>query len=161
MRKIFQSSSEGFTFLELIVVTAILGILAMGALPMVRVSIKRQREMDYRYTLKTVRAAIDKFKDFCDSGQIAPTEVTYGADCYPTSLEQLVEGVTTQQDAASGKRKKFLRKIPIDPITGTTDWGKRSATDPVDAKAWGGSSIYDIYPKSEGKALNGTKYRDW
>ena len=160
MRKIFSSSSHGFTFLELIVVTAIIMILAMGALPMVRVSIKRQREMDYRYTLKTVRAAIDKFHDFCESNQIAPTEVTYGADCYPTSLEQLVEGVTMANDA-SGKRRKFLRKIPFDPITGTTDWGKRSNTDPIDAKAWGGSSVYDIYTKSEGKALNGTKYKDW
>jgi len=120
------------------------------------VSIKRQREMDYRYTLKTVRAAIDKFKDICDTGQMSPTEVTYGADCYPTSLEQLVEGVTMANDA-SGKRRKFLRKIPFDPITGTTDWGKRSNTDPIDAKAWGGSSVYDIYTKSEGKALNGTK----
>jgi general secretion pathway protein G len=160
MRKIFSSSSHGFTFLELIVVTAIIMILAMGALPMVRVSIKRQREMDYRYTLKTVRAAIDKFKDFCDAQQIAPTEITYGADCYPTSLEQLVEGVTMANDP-SGKRRKFLRKIPFDPITGTNDWGKRSATDPPDAKVWGGASIFDIYTKSENKALNGTKYRDW
>jgi general secretion pathway protein G len=160
MRKLFSSSSQGFTFLELIVVTAIIMILAMGALPMVRVSIKRQREMDYRYTLKTVRAAIDKFKDYCDSNRIAPTEITFGADCYPTSLEQLVEGVMLNNDT-SGHRFKFLRKIPMDPITGTSDWGKRSATDPPDAKAWGGSSIYDIYTKSENKALNGTKYKDW
>lgn len=160
MRKLFSSSSQGFTFLELIVVTAIIMILAMGALPMVRVSIKRQREVDYRYTLKTVRAAIDKFKDYCEAGRIAPTEVTYGADCYPTSLDQLVEGVTLANDP-SGHRFKFLRKIPMDPLTGTSDWGKRSATDPPDAKAWGGSSIYDIYTKSEGKALNGTKYKDW
>ena len=160
MRKLFASSSQGFTFLELIVVTAIIMILAMGALPMVRVSIKRQREVDYRYTLKTVRAAIDKFKDYCDSNRIAPTDVTYGADCYPTSLEQLVEGVMLNNDT-SGHRQKFLHKIPTDPITGTTDWGKRSNTDPPDAKAWGGSSIYDIYTKSEGKALNGTKYKDW
>ena len=100
MRKLFSSSSQGFTFLELIVVTAIIMILAMGALPMVRVSIKRQREMDYRYTLKTVRAAIDKFKDYCDSNRIAPTEITFGADCYPTSLEQLVEGVMLNNDTS-------------------------------------------------------------
>jgi len=160
MRKLFSSSSQGFTFLELLVVTAIIMILAMGALPMVRVSIKRQREVDYRYTLKTVRAAIDKFKDYCDAQQIAATEITFGADCYPTSLEQLVEGVTMANDP-SGKRRKFLRKIPFDPITGTTDWGKRSASDAPDAKVWGGSSLYDIYTKSENKALNGTKYRDW
>jgi general secretion pathway protein G len=160
MRKLFSSSSQGFTFLELIVVTAIIMILAMGSLPMVRVSIRRQREMDYRYTLKTVRAAIDKFKDFCESNQFAPTEVTYGADCYPTSLEQLVDGVTMASDP-SGHKRKFLRRIPLDPITGTTDWGKRANTDAPDAKAWGGSSIYDIYTKSDGKALNGTKYKDW
>jgi len=142
------------------VVTAIIMVLAMGALPMVRVSIRRQRESDYRYTLKTVRAAIDKFKDNCDVGKFAASEVVYGADCYPTSLEQLVEGVLLANDA-TGKRMKFLRKVPIDPLTGNADWGKRSFQDPPDAKVWGGQSVYDIFTKSEGKALNGTKYKDW
>jgi general secretion pathway protein G len=160
MRGFSARSSSGFTFLELLVVTAIIMVLAMGALPMVRVSIRRQRETDYRYTLKTVRAAIDKFKDNCDAGRLAQTEMVYGADCYPTSLEQLVEGALIANDS-TGKRMKFLRKIPIDPITGNTEWGKRSFADAPDAKVWGGQSVYDIYTKSEGKALNGTKYRDW
>jgi general secretion pathway protein G len=160
MRGFGARSSSGFTFLELLVVTAIIMVLAMGALPMVRVSIRRQRETDYRYTLKSVRAAIDKFKDNCDVGKFASSEVVYGADCYPTSLEQLVEGVLLANDA-TGKRMKFLRKVPLDPLTGTTDWGKRSFQDPPDAKVWGGQSVYDIFTKSEGKALNGTKYKDW
>jgi general secretion pathway protein G len=160
MRGFGARSSSGFTFLELLVVTAIIMVLAMGALPMVRVSIRRQRESDYRYTLKTVRAAIDKFKDNCQANVLAQSENISGADCYPTSLEHLVEGALLNNDA-TGKRMKFLRKIPIDPITGTTDWGKRSFQDPPDAKVWGGQSIYDIYTKSEGKALNGTKYKDW
>jgi len=160
MRGFGARSSSGFTFLELLVVTAIIMVLAMGALPMVRVSIRRQRETDYRYTLKIVRAAIDKFKDNCDARVLAQTEMVFGADCYPTSFEQLVEGALLANDS-TGKRMKFLRKIPIDPITGTTDWGKRAFQDPPDAKVWGGQSLYDIYTKSEAKALNGTKYKDW
>jgi len=154
------AAERGYSFVELIVVTTIILILASAVQPLAKVAIQRQKEAELRRALREMRTAIDKFKDAADMQMIPPTELKLGNEGYPPTLETLVEGVTMANDA-SGKRKKFLRKIPIDPITGTTDWGKRSATDPPDAKAWGGASIYDIYTKSEGKALNGTKYRDW
>ena len=160
MRGFGARSSSGFTFLELLVVTAIIMVLAMGALPMVRVSIRRQRETDYRYTLKTVRAAIDKFKDNCDAGRLAQTEMVYGADCYPTSLEQLVEGALIANDS-TGKRMKFLRKIPIDPMTGKNEWGMRSMQDDATSDSWGGQNVFDVYSKSDGIALDDSKYKDW
>jgi len=150
----------GFTFLELMIVTGIMMVLASAALPIVRVSMKRQREVEYRRTLREVRNAIDQFKIWCDSRRLADSEMVFGAECYPTSLDTLVQGVLLANDA-TGKRKKFLRRVPIDPITGTLDWGKRSYQDPPDTKVWGGQSVFDIYTKSEGKALDGSKYKDW
>jgi general secretion pathway protein G len=155
-----RRSSEGFTFVEIVVVTAIMAILATAALPIARVSMKRQREAELHRTLREVRTAIDTFKDWADRGLLAQTELSFGAENYPTSLEQLVDGVLLANDA-SGRKKKFLRRVPIDPFTGSTDWGKRAYTDAPDAKVWGGSSVYDIYTKYDGKALDGTKYRDW
>jgi general secretion pathway protein G len=152
-------STDGYTFVELLVVTLILSILASAALPIVRVSIKRQRELELKRDLKDMRTAIDKFHDYADIGRIATTELN-GTSHYPTSLDQLVQGVTFAGDA-SGNKYKFLRRIPIDPITGTTDWGFRSFEDAPDSKAWGGQDVYDVYTKAEGKGLDGTKYRDW
>src|SRR5262245_49748879 len=159
MRK-FRSSSGGFTFVELVVATAVMMILASAALPLVRVSIKRQKEHELRYNLREIRRAIDQFKQFADAGQLAAHELTFGAENYPSSLEQLVEGVTFANDA-SGRKKKFLRRVPMEPMTGTTDWGLRSYTDKADALVWGGTSVFDVYTKDPGRALNGTKYRDW
>ena len=156
----FRKSAKGFTFVEIVVVSAIMGILATAALPIVRVSMKRQREAELRRTLREVRTAIDSFKDWADRGLLAQTELSFGSENYPTSLEQLVDGVLLANDA-SGRKKKFLRRVPIDPLTGTTDWGKRTYQDNTDSKVWGGSNIYDIYTKFNGKALDGTKYRDW
>jgi len=156
----FRKSAKGFTFVEIVVVTAIMGILATAALPIVRVSMKRQRETELKRTLREVRTAIDSFKDWADRGLLAQTELTFGSENYPTSLEQLVEGVLLANDA-SGRKKKFLRRVPIDPMTGTTDWGKRAYQDAADSKVWGGQNVYDIYTKFEGKALDGSKYRDW
>ena len=155
-----RSSGAGFTFVELIVATAVMMILASAAMPLVRVSIKRQKEADLRYNLREMRRAIDDFKSWADRGMLAAHELTFGAENYPSSLEQLVEGVTLANDA-SGRKKKFLRRVPMDPMTGTTDWGLRSYTDSADAKVWGGTSVFDVYTKYEGRALNGTKYRDW
>jgi general secretion pathway protein G len=160
MRWLRHSSSAGFTFLELIVVTAVMMILASAALPMTRVSMKRTREAEYRRTIREVRAAIDKFKDMGDRGLLAQTELPFGSENYPTSLDVLVQGVLLANDA-SGRRYKFLRRIPIDPLTGSSDWGKRSYQDAPDSKVWGGQNVYDIYTKFEGTALDGTKYKDW
>jgi general secretion pathway protein G len=156
----FRKSSSGFTFIELIVSTAVIMILASAALPLARVSIRRQREAELHNTLREVRQAIDKFKDYADSGRISSLELQAGSENYPSSLDQLVEGVGVAGDV-TGKKFKFLRRIPIDPITGKADWGMRSYNDAPTASAWGGSNVYDIYSKADGKALDGTKYKDW
>jgi general secretion pathway protein G len=155
-----RSSAAGFTFIELVVATAVMLILASAALPLVRVSIRRQREIELKNDLRIMRAAIDKFKDYADTGRIAATDLQFGSDNYPTSLQQLVDGVTIAGDA-SGRKMKFLRRIPIDPITGTQDWGLRSYQDPPTSTTWGGQSVYDVYTKADGKGLDGTKYKDW
>lgn len=151
--------SDGYTFVELLVVTFMILILASAALPIARVSVKRQREAELRQDLLEMRTAIDKFHDYADAGRIATTELN-GTSHYPSSLDQLVQGVTFAGDA-SGNKYKFLRRVPIDPITGVADWGLRSFEDSADAKAWGGQDVFDVYTKSEDKALDGTKYRDW
>jgi general secretion pathway protein G len=156
----FRKSSDGFTFVELIVVAALMMILASAAMPLARVSMKRQREAQLRYTLREVRTAIDLFHDWAETGRIAQHELTFGSENYPTSLDQLVQGVTLANDV-TGRKKKFLRRIPIDPMTGRAEWGMRSISDPPDAKVWSGQNVFDIYTKHEGQALDGTKYRDW
>jgi general secretion pathway protein G len=158
--KWLRRSVAGFTFVELIIATAVMMILASAALPIARVSIKRQREKDLRYTLREMRTAIDKFKDYADSGRISALELQFGSENYPASLEQLVEGVAVANDA-TGRKFKFLRRIPIDPLTGHAEWGLRAYQDSPDSKVWGGQSVFDVYTKAEGIALDGTKYRDW
>jgi general secretion pathway protein G len=160
MRTWLRKSAAGFTFVELIIATAVMMILASAALPIARVSINRQREKDLRYTLREMRTAIDKFKDYADTGRIATFEVQFGSEGYPSSLEVLVEGVAMANDT-TGRKLKFLRRIPIDPITGRAEWGMRAYQDSPDSKVWGGQNVYDVYSKAEGIALDGTKYRDW
>lgn len=155
-----QSSAAGFTFIELVVATFVMLILASAALPIVRISVRRQNERDLKYALKEIRIAIDKFKDAADRGQIAQSELQYGSEGYPASLEVLIEGVAMANDA-TGRKLKFLRRIPIDPILGRAEWGMRSQQDAPDSKAWGGQNVYDVYSKAEGTALDGTKYREW
>ena len=154
------SRESGFTFVELLVVTTILLILASAVMPLARVSIQRQREAELRRSLREMRTAIDKFKDAADAGAIAPSEIRPGSENYPASLEILVEGVTKNNDA-TGVKLKFLRRIPIDPITKSTEWGMRSYSDKPDSTSWGGGNVFDVYTKAEGKALDGTKYKDW
>ena len=160
MRWFRRSSSGGFTFIELVIVTAIMMVLASAALPLARVSMRRQREQDLKRNMREIRAAIDQFKMWADGQRLAQTELSMGCENYPPSLEILVDGALLVNDA-TGKRKKFLRRIPVDPITGTTDWGKRSYADAPDAKVWGGQCVFDVYTKADGKALDGTKYKDW
>jgi len=151
---------EGYTFIEILVVSVLILILASAAMPLAKVTMQRQKEVELRRVLREVRTAIDRFKDAADQGMIAPTDLRPGAEGYPEKLEMLVEGVTKVGDA-SGVKLKFLRRIPIDPMTGTNEWGMRSYQDKADSDSWGGQNVYDIYSKSEGTALDGTKYRDW
>lgn len=160
-RKMAPSPRQaGFTFIELLVVTTILIILASAAMPLAKVTMQRQRESELRRSLREMRTAIDKFKDAVDAGIIGGVDVRAGSEGYPADLETLVEGVTPMNDA-SGRKLKFLRKIPIDPMTNSTEWGLRSYQDRPDSTSWGGQNVYDVFTKSEGTALDGTKYRDW
>jgi general secretion pathway protein G len=160
MNRRSRRGTGGYSFVELLVVTTIILILASAVMPLARVAMQRQREVELRRSLREMRTAIDKFKDAADAGQIAGTELEATSNGYPSDLEKLVEGVTLAGDA-SGRKLKLLRRIPIDPMTKGTDWGKRSYADAPDAKSWGGRNVFDVYSKSDGTALDGTKYRDW
>jgi general secretion pathway protein G len=151
---------RGFTFVELLVVTTILLILASAILPLAKVTIQREREAELRRDLRDMRTAIDKFKDIADAGGIAPTDIQAGSENYPPTLQTLVDGVTKNNDA-TGTKLKFLRRIPVDPMTHSADWGMRSYADKPDSTSWGGSNVFDVFTKSDGKALDGTKYKDW
>jgi general secretion pathway protein G len=152
--------ADGFTFVEVLAVSVILLVLASAVLPMTKVTVQRQREIELRRVLREMRTAIDKFKDAADAQMIAQMDIKAGSEGYPEKLEILVEGVRVQGDA-SGRKLKFLRRIPVDPMTASTDWGFRSYQDDADSTSWGGQNVYDVYSKSEGTGLDGTKYRDW
>ena len=154
------SESKGFTFIELLVVTTILLILASAVMPLAKVAVQREREAELHRALREMRSAIDKYKDAVDNGLIGSIDVKVGSEGYPPDLETLVEGVTVANDA-SGRKLKFLRRVPMDPITHSTEWGLRSYGDKPDSTSWGGGNVYDVYCKSEGTALDGTKYKDW
>jgi len=154
------SESNGYTFVELLIVVALLMILASAVLPLAQVTSQRQREAELRRNLREVRTAIDKFKDSVDTGLIPTTELRPDNEGYPPDLDKLVEGVAVANDA-TGRKLKFLRRIPIDPMTNDTEWGLRSYQDKPDSTSWGGQNVFDVYSKSGGTALDGTKYRDW
>jgi len=155
-----MKTEGGYTFIELLVVTTILDILASAVMPLARVTSQRQREAELRRDLREMRTAIDRFKDAVDQGQIATSDLATASEGYPPDLETLVDGISAANDA-SGRKLKFLRRIPVDPMTRGTEWGLRAYTDPPDATSWGGGSVYDVYTTSDGTALDGTKYRDW
>lgn len=155
-----MNTDRGYSFVELLIVTAILFILASAVMPLATVTSQRQRESELRTALRQMRTAIDKFKDAADAGRIPSTEVEAGSEGYPPDLETLVEGVTLLNDQ-SGTKLKFLRKIPTDPMTNSTDWGLRAYQDKPDSTSWGRGNVYDVYSKSGGTALDGTKYKDW
>ena len=150
----------GFTFVELLVVCTLLLILATAVMPMAKVTVQRQKEAELHRALREMRTAIDKFKEAADNGQISMFDMKTGAEGYPPDLETLVEGVSVVGDA-SGRKLKFLRRIPIDPMTSSTEWGMRSYQDKPDSTSWGGQNVYDVFTKSKGTALDGTKYIDW
>jgi general secretion pathway protein G len=155
-----KNSERGYTFIELLVVSAIVIILASAAMPLARVTAIRQREADLRRALREMRTAIDKFKDAADLGQISPLEIKAGSEGYPEKLETLVEGVPAANDV-TGRKIRFLRRVPIDPMTKSTKWGMRSYQDEPDARSWGGQNVFDVFTTSEGTALDGTNYKDW
>jgi general secretion pathway protein G len=159
VRRAFGRTS-GFSFVELLVVTTIILVLAAAVMPLARVTAQRQREIELRRALRELRTALDKYKDGVDRGQIGGTGRQVGSEGYPPDLESLVNGVTVVGDA-SGKKLKFLRRVPVDPMTGTKEWGLRAYQDEPNATSWGGNNVYDVYSKSTGIALDGTKYRDW
>jgi general secretion pathway protein G len=146
----------GYTIAELVVVTAILAILAMVTLPVVKFTNKRLKEAELRSDLRTMRLAIDEYKRYSDAG-LLPIEL--GSDGYPKDLETLTEG--TDLVGQVNKKVRFLRRIPVDPMTGTDEWGLRSYQDDPDATSWGGEDVYDVYSQSEGVGLNGVPYRQW
>lgn len=156
----FRAGSNGYTFVELLIVVTVLMILASAVLPLAQVTSQRQREVELRRNLREIRTAIDKFKDAVDTGMIPTTELRPDNEGYPPDLDKLVDGVAIANDA-TGRKLKFLRRIPIDPMTYDTEWGLRSYQDKPDSTSWGGQNVFDVYSKSSGTALDGTKYRDW
>ncbi|HYM23906.1 MAG TPA: type II secretion system protein [Vicinamibacterales bacterium] len=151
---------RGYTFVEMLVVATIILILASAVMPLARVTAQRSKEAELRRDLRDMRTAIDKYKDAADLGQIGSLDIKVGSEGYPPDLQTLVDGVTKANDA-SGTKLKFLRKIPIDPMTKGTEWGLRSYQDKPDSTHWGGQNVFDVYTTFEGTALDGTKYKDW
>ena len=152
--------ARGFTFVELLVVTTIVLILASAVQPLAKVTIQRTREAELRRVVREMRTAIDKFKDAADAGQIPTTELKANSEGYPPDLQTLVDGVSVANDA-SGRKLKFLRRIPMDPTVGDSEWGLRAYQDKPDSSSWSGQNVYDVYSKNQGTALDGTKYREW
>src|ERR1700746_1002690 len=144
---------RGVTLLELIIAVSILLILMGAAVPIVRLTVKRQKETELRRDLWEMRSAIDRYKDAADRNAF---QTKVDSDGYPPDLDTLVKGVDVQ-----GKKLRFLRRIPVDPTTGNNDWGLRSTRDDPTSESWGGQNVFDVYSKSDGTALNGTKYKDW
>jgi general secretion pathway protein G len=149
-------SQKGFTLAELVMVAAIMSILALVALPVAKFTLKRSKEAELQHALRDMRNALDEYKRYSDTGLI-PIDV--GADGYPKELEVLVEGVEIVGQV--DKKVKFLRRIPVDPMTGKDEWGLRSYQDEPDATSWGGENIFDVYSLSQGVGLNGVPYRKW
>jgi general secretion pathway protein G len=146
--------ARGFTLIELIVAATILAILTMMALPLARVTIQREKEKRLHQALWEMRDAIDRYKDMADRGMFQTKVDTMN---YPPDLDTLVKGVEGQ----AGKKYRFLRSIPTDPMTNSKEWGLRSMQDDADSDSWGGQNVFDVYTKAEGTALNGEKYKDW
>ena len=151
-----RAGEHGLTLLELVVASAILLLLATLALPLAQVKIKRDRERVLRRALREMRTAIDRYKDASDRNLIPVKIDTEG---YPPDLETLVEGV--ELTGAPDRRVRFLRKIPRDPMTDSIYWGMRSVQDDPDSLSWGGDNVFDVYSKSQGIALDGSRYQDW
>jgi general secretion pathway protein G len=148
-----RRGEAGLTLVELIVTVAILAILASAAIPLTRFQVKREKERELRYDLWQMRDAIDHYKDAAERQAFMTKVDSYN---YPPDLQTLVDGVDVQ-----GKKIRFLRRIPVDPMTGKDDWGLRSMQDDPNSDSWGGQNVFDVFSKSDGTALNGTKYSTW
>jgi len=155
--------AHGFTLVEMIITLSLLAVLALSALPLGKMAVKRENEIELQRALRLVREAIDAYKKLADEKKFEVDEDTEG---YPPTLEDLVKGVEVQDKDAKGqagrkKTVKFLRRIPKDPMTNSFDWGLRSYQDDPDSDVWGEENVYDVYTKSQALALDGTRYRDW
>jgi general secretion pathway protein G len=153
-----RRTQGGLTLVELIVAFTIMSILTTMAVPLARYKVRREKEKELRYALREIRTAIDKYKDMSDTGKLG-NQQKVGTEGYPESLEVLVEGVKGQGEV--DKKVRFLRRVPRDPFTNTTDWGKRSTQDDPTSTSWGGQNVFDVYTKTTEKAKDGTAYSDW
>jgi general secretion pathway protein G len=145
---------QGFTLLELIVASTILSILTLMALPFARITIQREKERRLRHALWEMRDAIDRYKDSADRGAF---QIKADSNGYPPDLDTLVKGV----EAQGGKKLRFLRSVPVDPMMNSKEWGLRSMQDDPDSDSWGGQNVFDVYTKSQIEGLDGTKYKEW
>lgn len=162
-----ERAKRGFTLVEMLVTLAILAVLATAIMPIAKTAVKREKEIELERNLRLIREAIDAYKKLADEKKI---EIKEDSEGYPPDLQTLVKGVEVKAESdnsAAGRRKsslkivKFLRRIPRDSMTNSTDWGLRSYQDEPDSSVWGGENVYDVYTKSNATALDGTKYKDW
>jgi general secretion pathway protein G len=152
-------TARGFTYLEVLATMLILMILASAVMPMAKVVRKRQKELELRRTLRTLRSALDGYHDAVRQGRIGGTDVKLGSEGYPEDLDVLVKGVS--QVGKLDSKLKFLRRVPFDPMTGKAEWGKRCYQDDPDDTSWCGENVWDVYTLSGGVALDGSKYKEW
>jgi general secretion pathway protein G len=152
-----RAGEGGLTLVELLVVIAVLLVLVGVVVPTANFAVKREKELTLRRNLRMMRLAIDEYKKFCDAGAIQKEGLD--SECYPPELETLVEGV--EKVGAVGQKMKFLRRVPLDPMTKTYEWGKRSLQDDFDSASWGGENVFDVYTTHPGKALDGSLYSEW
>ena len=152
-----RPGQRGMTLVELIVAFTILALLSTLSVPLARYKVKRDKERELRYALREIRSAIDRYKDASDQQKI---QVKVGTDGYPEDLNVLVEGVTLVGNA-KGEKIKFLRRVPLDPMTGKAEWGKRSSQDDPKSNTWGGQNVFDVYSTSMDRARDGTPYSEW
>ncbi len=155
-----RAARQGYSFVELLVVAALVLILASAVLPLSRVGVQRQKEVELRRGLRELRTAIDRYKDAADLQQISNFELEPDDMGYPPDLDTLVVGVPRAGDANQTKLR-FLRRIPRDPLTGDAEWGLRSYQDRPESTSWGGENVFDVYSKAYGKGLDGTPYTEW
>ena len=153
-----RKRQRGLTLVELVVAFTILIILTSMAVPLARAKVRAEKRRQLLYDLDDMRHAIDKYKDYCDQNIFGPPK--QGTNCWPETLDQLVEG-TKIASSADGKVIKLLRRIPKDPFTGTNEWGMRSDQDDPKSTSWGGQNVFDVYSKTDQKDTDGTQYSDW
>jgi general secretion pathway protein G len=151
-----RSTERAFTLVELVAAIGIMTLLAGAALPLARIHAQHLREIELRQDLREMRTAIDRYKDFADQGLISVDPDSFG---YPPDLDTLVNGVPVK--GQTNVKYKFLRRIPVDPMTGQAEWGMRSMQDDPDSTDWGGQNVFDVYSRSQGTALDGTQYSSW